>query len=67
MCFSQKPLYKKYYARVMKGTMAREDFNAWVQQAMELRDGAIEQMAKTISVAGRKQTIERLQKELNRL
>ena len=62
-----KRAYKKYYARVMKGTMTREDFNVWVQQAMELRDGTIAQMEKTISIAMRKQTIERLQKELNRL
>lgn len=47
--------------------MTREDFNDWVQQAMELRDGAIAQMEKTINDAMRKQTIERLQKELNRL
>ena len=25
-----KRAYKKYYARVMKGNMSREDFNAWV-------------------------------------
>ena len=51
----------------MKSNMSREDFNVWVQQAMELRDDTIAQMGKTISDAMRKQTIERLQEELNRL
>ena len=33
--------YKKYCARVMKGNMSREDFNAWVERAAAKQDSAI--------------------------
>jgi len=36
-----KRAYKKYYARVMKGNMSREDFNAWVEFAAGRRDAAL--------------------------
>lgn len=36
-----KRAYKKYYARVMKGNMSREDFEAWAEQAAEERDRII--------------------------
>ena len=36
-----KRAYKKYYARVMKGNMSREDFDTWAEQAAEERDRII--------------------------
>ena len=32
-----KRAYKKYYARVMKGSMSREDFNVWAERAAAKR------------------------------
>ena len=36
-----KRAYKKYYARVMKGKMGREEFGDWVKLAIKRRDAAI--------------------------
>ena len=33
-----KRAYKKYYARVMKGNMTRDEFNAWVEHTASERD-----------------------------
>jgi len=62
-----KRAYKKYYARVMKGNMSRDDFDAWVEQAAAERDIAIGQMKTVIDTAVRAQVIERLKEKLNRL
>ena len=61
-----KRAYKKYYARVMKGTMSREDFNAWAAQAAADRDAAIEQITPKIDTALKAQIIEQLREKLNR-
>ncbi len=37
-----KRAYKKYYARVMKGNLDRDEFNAWVEHAAAQRDFTIE-------------------------
>ena len=34
--------YKKYYARVLKNTMTRSDFDEWAQEAEKLRDQTLE-------------------------
>jgi len=61
-----KRAYKKYYARVMKGNMSREDFDAWVEQAAADRDTAIKQIRSSDAEA-KAQIIEQLREELNRL
>lgn len=61
-----KRAYKKYYARVMKGTMSREDFNAWAAQAAADRDAAIEQITPKVDAALKAQIVEQLREKLNR-
>ncbi len=62
-----KRAYKKYYARVMKGNMSREDFNAWVEQAAARRDFTIE-LLRAIKAEDKKvQLIEDMRTELNRI
>ncbi len=61
-----KRAYKKYYARVMKGNMNREDFDTWVEQAAADRDAVIEQIKPGIDAALKAQIIERLREKLNR-
>ena len=61
-----KRAYKKYYARVMKGTLSREDFNAWAAQAAADRDAAIEQITPKIDTALKAQIVEQLREKLNR-
>lgn len=58
--------YKKYYARVMKGNMSREDFNAWAAQAAADRDAAIEQITPKVDAALKAQIVEQLREKLNR-
>ncbi len=61
-----KRAYKKYYARVMKGNMSREDFNKWVEFAASRRDTTL-LLLEGIKSAGEKAgLIERLREELNR-
>ena len=62
-----KRAYKKYYARVMKGNMIREDFNAWVEHATAERDFTIERLAVAKSEGERARFIEELREDLNRL
>lgn len=61
-----KRAYKKYYARVMKGTMSREDFNAWVEQAAKVRDATLLQLEGPEDAEHKAQRIEKLRRELNR-
>ena len=61
-----KRAYKKYYARVMKGSMTREDFNAWVEHAAAERDFTIERLTVAKSTEERTRFIEELRMELNR-
>ena len=62
-----KRAYKKYYARVMKGNLSRDDFNAWVEHAAAQRDFTIELLKVGKTEAEKVQHIERLREELNRL
>lgn len=61
-----KRAYKKYYARVMKGNMSRENFNAWVEFAAGRRDTTLLLLEGTKSAEEKAGLIERLRKELNR-
>jgi len=60
-----KRAYKKYYARVMKGNMSREDFNAWVEFAAARRDTTLLHLEGTKSAEERAGLIEHLREELN--
>lgn len=62
-----KRAYKKYYARVMKGNMSREDFNAWVEMAAAKRDTTILLSEATRDAGARAAFIEELREDLNRL
>ena len=62
-----KRAYKKYYARVMKGNMSREDFNAWVEHAAAERDFTIDRLAVAKSAEEKERYIEELREDLNRL
>jgi len=61
-----KRAYKKYYARVMKGSMSREEFNAWVEFAAGWRDAALLLLEGTKSAEEKAELIEQLREELNR-
>jgi len=61
-----KRAYKKYYARVMKGNMSREDFDAWVERAAAQRDLAIERLKTTKAEEEKRQVVEEMREELNR-
>ena len=61
-----KRAYKKYYARVMKGNMSREDFNAWADHAAAERNFTIERLAVAKSEEEKARCIEELRVELNR-
>lgn len=60
-----KRAYKKYYARVMKGNMTRDEFNAWVEHAAAERDFTIELLLHAHSEDERAEIIEKLRQELN--
>ena len=62
-----KRAYKKYYARVMKGNMSREEFNAWAEYAAAQRDFTIELLKVAKSEEERAAQIEALREDLNRL
>ena len=62
-----KRAYKKYYARVMKGNMSREEFNAWVEHAAARRDFTIGLLKAAKSEEERARHIETLREDLNRL
>lgn len=62
-----KRAYKKYYARVMKGNMTRETFNAWVESAAAKRDTAILLLEGNKGAEARSAIVEQLREELNRL
>ena len=60
-----KRAYKKYYARVMKGNMTRDEFNAWAEHAAAERDFAMELLMSARSENERAEITERLRQELN--
>ena len=61
-----KRAYKKYYARVMKGNMTREDFNAWVEHAAAERDFTIELLKVAKLEEEKARLLEKLREDLNR-
>lgn len=61
-----KRAYKKYYARVMKGTMSEDEFRTWGEQAAADRDAAIRQIEATVDTTLRTQITQRLREELNK-
>lgn len=61
-----KRAYKKYYARVMKGNMSREDFNAWVRFAAGRRDTTLLLLRGTKGAEKKAALIERLKEDLNK-
>jgi len=61
-----KRAYKKYYARVMKGNMSREDFNEWVKYAAGRRDTTLLLLEGTRGSEEKAGLIERLREDLNR-
>lgn len=62
-----KRAYKKYYARLMKGNMSREEFNAWGEWAAERRDLTIVLLRQVNTEEERAQVIEAMREDLNRL
>lgn len=58
--------YKKYYARVMKKTMTKAEFEAWARDAERLRDAALAEY-ESLSPEDRQQLTDGLAKELNKL
>lgn len=61
-----KRAYKKYYARVMKGNMSRDDFNAWVEFAAARRDTTRLRLEGTREPEEQARLIKQLREELNR-
>ncbi len=61
-----KRAYKKYYARVMKGNMSREDFNARVEVAAGQRDATLLLLEGAKSAKEKAELIQRLREGLNR-
>ena len=60
-----KRAYKKYYARVMKGNMTRDEFNAWVEHAAAERDFTIDLLLNARSEKERAEITEQLRQKLN--
>lgn len=56
--------YKKYHARVRKGTMLKGKFEIWAREVEELRDQALEKY-EGAETSERAAIIEELRRELN--
>ena len=62
-----KRAYKKYYARLMKGTMTQEAFRAWADEAVVERDKALRQLQrKNLSAVYTAEIFRVLRERLNR-
>lgn len=61
-----KRAYKKYYARVMKGNMSREDFEVWAERAAEERNRIIPIFSQEEKPERRAEVIETFREKLNR-
>ena len=57
--------YKKYFARMRKGTMSKSDFENWARQAEAARDQALEAYNRFLAEEARKSIAEELAKKLN--
>lgn len=62
-----KRAYKKYYARLMKGNMSREEFKIWADQAAANRDATIERLKCVSHPLVRLDILDDLKKQLNEL
>ena len=60
-----KRAYKKYYARVMKGNMDKEEFKIWAENAAAERDTAIREIDAAADVAMKIAITGRLKEKLN--
>ncbi len=60
-----KRAYKKYYARVMKGHMDKDEFKAWAGDAAAERDATIKRLKLMPDEAVRTIIIQRLKEKLN--
>ena len=59
--------YKKYFARVRKGTMSKADFEVWSREAERLRDEALSAYARAETEEDRQHIVEDLRKSMNKL
>ena len=62
-----KRAYKKYYARMMKGTMSKEDFSAWAEQAAKERDATDSELRATADAIVRNLIAEKLKEKINQI
>lgn len=60
-----KRAYKKYYARMMKGNMSREEFTRWASDAEQMRDNALDLLREADSEEQRSRITETLRTALN--
>ncbi len=58
--------YKKYYARILKSTISKADFNAWAVEAERLRDKVLPLYAKALQ-RGEAYSLDSYVAELNKL
>ena len=56
--------YKKYYARVLKSKMSKQEFVAWADEASKLRDDALVRYT-LVPKSKRESVIEELREKLN--
>ena len=59
--------YKKYYARTMKKTLSKTDFEVWAREAEVLRDNALAKYERTSSAEERTAIAAALAEALNKL
>ena len=57
--------YKKYFARVRKGTMSKADFEVWSRQSEQLRDAAVERYRSARTDEERNEIVDTLRVKLN--
>ena len=57
--------YKKYFARVRKGTMSKADFEVWSRQSEQLRDAAVERYRSARTDEEKNEIIDELRAKLN--
>ena len=58
--------YKKYFARTRKGTMSKPEFEAWAQEAEQLRDEALASYENAGTLEEQSRTLVELKSALNR-
>lgn len=57
--------YKKYFARVRKGTMSKADFEVWSRQSEQLRDAALERYRSAHTTEEKNEIVDELRAKLN--